>query len=59
MAFRELLNQHRKALVLPFIAVLILFVILLVLSKGAEVVPFIYSVFCIMRSADASLQRIG
>ena len=43
--FWEFLNQRKKYWLLPIIIVLALFGVLIVLSQGSAVAPFIYTIF--------------
>ena len=43
--FWEFLNERKKYWLLPIILVLALFGILIVLSQGSAVAPFIYTIF--------------
>tara|TARA_B100001287_G_C22191963_1_gene303967 strand:+ start:326 stop:478 length:153 start_codon:yes stop_codon:yes gene_type:complete len=43
--FLEFLNERKKYWLLPIIIVLALFGILIVLSQGSAVAPFIYTIF--------------
>ena len=43
--FWEFLNERKKYWLLPIIIVLALFGILIVLSQGSAVAPFIYTLF--------------
>ena len=43
--FWEFLNERKKYWLLPIIIVLSLFGILIVLSQGSAVAPFIYTIF--------------
>ena len=43
--FWEFLNERKKYWILPIIIVLALFGILIVLSQGSAVAPFIYTIF--------------
>tara|TARA_Y100000817_G_scaffold240149_1_gene192094 strand:- start:407 stop:559 length:153 start_codon:yes stop_codon:yes gene_type:complete len=43
--FLEFLNERKKYWLLPVIIVLALFGILIVLSQGSAVAPFIYTIF--------------
>ena len=43
--FWEFLNERKKYWLLPIIVVLALFGILIVLSQGSAVAPFIYTIF--------------
>ena len=43
--FWEFLRERKKYWLLPIIIVLALFGILIVLSKGSAVAPFIYTIF--------------
>tara|TARA_A200000113_G_scaffold24357_1_gene20709 strand:+ start:595 stop:747 length:153 start_codon:yes stop_codon:yes gene_type:complete len=43
--FCEFLNERKKYWLLPIIIVLALFGVLIVLSQGSAVAPFIYTIF--------------
>ena len=43
--FWEFLNERKKNWLLPIIIVLALFGVLIVLSQGSAVAPFIYTIF--------------
>ena len=43
--FWEFLNERKKYWLIPIIIVLALFGILIVLSQGSAVAPFIYTIF--------------
>ena len=43
--FWEFLNERKKYWLLPIIIVLALFGVLIVLSQGSAVAPFIYTIF--------------
>ncbi len=43
--FLEFLNERKKYWLLPIIIVLALFGVLIVLSQGSAVAPFIYTIF--------------
>ena len=43
--FWEFLNERKKYWLLPIIIVLALFGVLIVLSQGSSVAPFIYTIF--------------
>ena len=43
--FLEFLNERKKYWLLPIILVLALFGVLIVLSQGSAVAPFIYTIF--------------
>ena len=43
--FGEFLNERKKYWLLPIIIVLALFGVLIVLSQGSAVAPFIYTIF--------------
>ena len=43
--FWEFLNERKKYWLLPIIIVLALFGVLVVLSQGSAVAPFIYTIF--------------
>ncbi len=43
--FWEFLNERKKYWLLPIIIVLTLFGVLIVLSQGSAVAPFIYTIF--------------
>ena len=43
--FFELLSERKKYWLLPIIIVLALFGVLIVLSQGSAVAPFIYTIF--------------
>ena len=43
--FREFLSERKKYWLLPIIIVLALFGVLIVLSQGSAVAPFIYTIF--------------
>ena len=43
--FLEFLNDRKKYWLLPIIIVLALFGVLIVLSQGSAVAPFIYTIF--------------
>ena len=43
--FWEFLNERKKYWLLPIIIVLALFGVLIVLSQGTAVAPFIYTIF--------------
>jgi len=43
--FVEFLGERKKYWLLPIIAVLALFGVLIVLSQGSAVAPFIYTIF--------------
>ena len=43
--FWEFLNERKKYWLLPIILVLALFGVLIVLSQGSAVAPFIYTIF--------------
>ena len=43
--FWEFLNERKKYWLLPIIIVLALFSVLIVLSQGSAVAPFIYTIF--------------
>ena len=43
--FLEFLNERKKYWLIPIIIVLALFGVLIVLSQGSAVAPFIYTIF--------------
>ena len=43
--FWEFLNERKKYWLLPIIIVLALFSVIIVLSQGSAVAPFIYTIF--------------
>jgi len=43
--FWEFLNERKKYWLLPIIIILALFGVLIVLSQGSAVAPFIYTIF--------------
>ena len=43
--FWEFLNERKKYWLLPIIIVLALFGVLIVLSQGSAIAPFIYTIF--------------
>ena len=43
--FLEFLNERKKYWLLPIIIILALFGVLIVLSQGSAVAPFIYTIF--------------
>ena len=43
--FLEFLNERKKYWLLPIVIVLALFGVLIVLSQGSAVAPFIYTIF--------------